>query len=190
MRPDNANEQELIARAKKGDMDAFESLVRKYQKPVYSLCHSITGAHQIADDLSQETFIKAFLALPHFINGLDFYSWIRRIALNNCFNHLKRWKRERPLAEEINTAGHNFLSSPNESPPEALQRDEMQKKFREALRALPEDQRAIFVLRAFENMSYQEIARSLSIPPGTVMSRLSRARKKLKDQMAEYLRRN
>jgi RNA polymerase sigma-70 factor (ECF subfamily) len=190
MRPDSANDRELIARAKKGDMNAFESLVRKYQKPVYFLCHRLTGAHQTADDLSQETFIKAFLALPHFIDGLDFYSWIRRIALNNCFNHLKKWKRQRPLLREENLAGHNLLSSSIESPPDAVQRDEMEKKFRETFRTLPDDQRTIFALRTFENMSYQEIAHSLAIPLGTVMSRLNRARKKLKDQMAEYLRRS
>jgi RNA polymerase sigma-70 factor (ECF subfamily) len=190
MRPDSANDQELIGKAKKGDMDAFESLVRKYQKPVYILCHCLTGAHQTADDLSQETFIKAFLALPHFIDGLDFYSWIRRIALNNCFNYLKKWKRERPLAEDKNAAGHNFLSSPVESPPDAVQRDEMEKKFRGAFRALPDDQRTVFTLRTFENMSYQKIAQALQIPTGTVMSRLNRARKRLKDQMVEYLRRS
>ncbi len=190
MRPDSANDKELIAKAKKGDMSAFESLVRKYQKPVYLLCHRLTGAHQTADDCSQDTFIKAFLALPHFIDGLDFYSWIRRIALNNCFNHIKKGKRERPLVEETNAAGHHFLSSPNESPPDAVQRGEMEKKFRKAFRVLPCDLKTIFALRAFESMSYQEIAQALSIPPGTVMSRLNRARKKLKSQLAEYLRRS
>jgi RNA polymerase sigma-70 factor (ECF subfamily) len=90
MRPDNGNERDLITRAKKGDMDAFESLVMKYQRTVYGLCHRITGAHQTADDLSQDTFIKAYLALPHFIDGHAFFPWIRRIALNNCFNYLKK----------------------------------------------------------------------------------------------------
>lgn len=190
MRPDNANDQELIARAKKGDMDAFESLVRKYQRLIYALCQRITGAHQMADDLSQETFIKAFVALPHFLDGHDFYSWIRRIALNNCFNSLKKWKREKPLAKEDNVARQNFLSAPNESPPDAVQRDELERKFKEALRLLPPDQKAIFTLRTFENMSYGEIAQTLHIPPGTVMSRLNRARNKLKIHMADYLRRS
>jgi RNA polymerase sigma-70 factor (ECF subfamily) len=190
MRPDNGNERDLITRAKKGDMDAFESLVRKYQRTVYVLCHHITGAHQTADDLSQDTFIKAYLALPHFIDGHAFFPWIRRIALNNCFNYLKKRKRERPLAEEEKVARHNFLSSPNESPPDSVQREEMERKFKEAFRALPPDQKVIFSLRAFENLSYQEIAQTLHIPTGTVMSRLNRARKKLKVQMAEYLGRS
>jgi RNA polymerase sigma-70 factor, ECF subfamily len=190
MRPDNDIERDLIARAKKGDMDAFEALVRKHQRTVYVLCHHITGTHQTADDLSQDTFIKAYLALPHFMDGHPFFPWIRRIALNNCFNYLKKMRRERPLLEEEKMARHNFLSSPNESPPESVQREEMERKFKEAFRALPPEQKVIFSLRAFENLSYQEIAQELHIPTGTVMSRLNRARKKLKLQMAEYLGRS
>jgi len=190
MRPDDDGERDLIAKAKTGDMDAFESLVRKYQRTVYILCHRITGTPQTADDLSQDTFIKAYLALPHFIDGHAFFPWIRRIALNNCFNYLKKRKRERPLVEEEKVARHNFLSSPNESPPDSVQREELEKKFKEALRALPPDQKVIFSLRAFENLSYQEIAQALHIPTGTVMSRLNRARNKLKVQMAEYLGRS
>jgi RNA polymerase sigma-70 factor (ECF subfamily) len=191
MRPNgNGNDQELIAKAKEGKMEAFETLVRKYQRPIYLLCHRITGAHQTADDLSQETFIKAFLALPHFIDGYNFYSWIRKIALNNCFNHLKKWRRERPLEKEENMSRHNVLSSPVDSPPDALQRNEMEHKFMEAFKTLPLDQRMIFALRAFEGMNYAEISHALRIPQGTVMSRLNRARKKLKAHMADYLRRS
>jgi RNA polymerase sigma-70 factor (ECF subfamily) len=191
MRPHgDANDEELIAKAKKGNMQAFETLVRKYQRPIYFLCHRLTGAHQTADDLSQDTFIKAYLALPHFIDGHDFFSWVRKIAVNNCLNYLKKRKRERPLEKEENTARHNFLSSPDESPPDAVQRNEMERTFTEAFKALPSDQRVIFSLRAFENMSYQEISQTLHIPPGTVMSRLNRARKKLKAHLAEYLRRS
>src|SRR4030043_448759 len=119
MRPDNGNERDLITRAKKGDMDAFESLVRKYQRTVYVLCHHITGAHQTADDLSQDTFIKAYLALPHFIDDHAFFPWIRRIALNNCFNYLKKRKRERPLAEEEKVARHGHVAA--EQGPEETQ---------------------------------------------------------------------
>jgi RNA polymerase sigma-70 factor (ECF subfamily) len=190
MRPDDDGERSLIAKAKTGDMDAFESLVRKYQRAVFLLCHHITGTPQTADDLSQDTFIKAYLALPHFSDGHAFFPWIRRIALNNCFNYLKKRKRERPLAEEEKVARPNFLSSPNESPPDSVQREELERKFREALQALPPDQKVIFSLRAFENLSYQEIAQALHIPTGTVMSRLNRARNKLKVQMAEYLGRS
>jgi len=189
MRPiADANEHAIISRAKGGDMNAFEQLVRQYQRMIYALCHRITGAHQAADDLAQDTFIKAYLALPGFIDGRVFYPWVRKIAINNCFNFIKRRNREAPLADEETLALPNHLSSHQESPPETAERDEMERKFKEALQALPADQKVIFTLRAIENLSYAEIARTLQIPTGTVMSRLSRARKKLKADLAGFLR--
>jgi RNA polymerase sigma-70 factor, ECF subfamily len=189
MRPiADANEQAIISRAKGGDMNAFELLVRKYQRLVYALCHRLTGAPQAADDLAQETFIKAYQALPSFIDGREFYPWVRKIALNNSYNFLKKRNREAPLADEETLTRPNHLSSRQESPPETAERDEMERKFRQALQALPADQKAIFTLRAIENLSYAEIAQTLHIPTGTVMSRLSRARKKLKADMAAFLR--
>lgn len=191
MRPFGENEdRSLIERAKEGDMDAFESLVRKYQRNIYALCCHITGIHQTADDLSQETFIKAYFALPHFINGQNFYPWIRKIALHNCFSYLKKWKWEKPMPEGNNTDQKNILSSPFESPSEAFQREEMEQKFKEAIEILPPEQRIVFALRTFENMNYEEISQSLHIPVGTVMSRLNRARRRLKAEMAEYIRRS
>ena len=189
MRPiADAADQEIISRAKGGDMTAFELLVRKYQRLIYALCHRLTGAHQAADDLAQETFIKAYVALPTFIDGREFYPWVRKIALNNSYNFLKRRNRESPLADEETLTRPNHLSSRQESPPEIAEREEMERKFKEALRALPADQKVIFTLRAVENLSYAEIAQTLHIPTGTVMSRLSRARKKLKAEMAAFLR--
>ncbi len=190
MRPiADASEQEIISKAKSGDMNAFEFLIRKYQRLVYALCHRITGAHQTADDLAQDTFLKAYLALPQFIEGREFYPWVRKIALNNCYNFLKKRNREAPLADEETLNRPNHLSPHHESPLETTERDEMERKFKEALQALPADQKVIFTLRAFENLSYAEIAQTLHIPTGTVMSLLSRARRKLKTDLAGYLRR-
>ncbi len=92
------------------------------------------------------------------------------------------------MADEETLTRPNHLSSHQESPPETAERDEMERKFKESLQALPADQRAIFSLRAIENLSYAEIAEALHIPTGTVMSRLNRARKKLKTDMAAFLR--
>ncbi len=189
MRPiADAADQEIISRAKGGDMTAFELLVRKYQRLIYALCYRLTCAHQAADDLAQETFIKAYVALPTFIDGREFYPWVRKIALNNSYNFLRRRNRELPLADEETLTRPNHLSSRQESPPEIAEREEMEGKFKEALRTLPADQKVIFTLRAVENLSYAEIAQTLHIPTGTVMSRLSRARKKLKTEMAAFLR--
>ena len=189
MRPiADANEQDIISRAKGGDMNAFEFLVRKYQRLIYALCHRLTGAHQAADDLAQDAFIRAYQALPSFIDGREFYPWVRKIALNNCFNFIKKRNREAPLADEETLTRPNYLSSHHESPLETAERDELERKFKEALQDLPSDQKVIFTLRAIENLSYAEIAKALHIPTGTVMSRLSRARKKLKADMAGFLR--
>jgi len=180
-------DNELILRAKNGDMDAFETLVIKYQKSIYALCRRMTGEHQSADDLSQETFIKAYLSLKKFKDGKSFFSWIRKIALNNSLNYLKIRKREEPLGIREARVTENLSSSPQELPQEQLLRNDMEVNFNKALETLPLDQKTVFILRVFENLSYKTIAELLNIPPGTVMSQLSRSRKTLKTLLAEYL---
>lgn len=177
----------LVVRAKRGDSQAFESLVKKYQKPIYYLCHRMTGAHQSADDLSQDTFIKAYLSLHTFNESMIFFSWIRRIAVNSALNFLKKRKREKPLGEREMRVTDTSNASRQELPQDTLQKKQMEKKFKEALSELPDEQRVIFVLKVYENQSYGQIANMLKIPHGTVMSRLSRARQKLKSEMSEYL---
>ena len=184
---ENKEDRMLIAKAKKGDAVAFESLVKKYQRPIYYLCHRMTGTHQSADDLSQETFIKAYLSLQKFKEELNFFTWIRKIAVNSTLNYLKIWKRERPLKEDVQYNTSNPGTHNQEMPQERLERTQMEEKFTEALKSLPSDQRAVFILKVYENQSYKNISQILNIPQGTVMSRLSRARKKLKDAMAEFL---
>lgn len=180
-------DHKLISKAKGGDMTAFEALVRKYQKPVYAFCRRMTGAHQSADDLSQETFIKAYVSLHKFKDGMNFFSWIRKIALNSSLNYLKARRREEPLGARENKMTANLDGLQQELPQDKLQRKLMEDKFEEALGTLPENQKTIFILRVFENQSYREIAELMNIPQGTVMSRLSRTRKKLKAVLAEYL---
>jgi RNA polymerase sigma-70 factor (ECF subfamily) len=180
-------EKKLIALAKEGDMQAFESLVRKYQRSIYYLCRLMTGTHQSADDLSQDTFIKAYTSLFAFRDGMSFYTWLRKIAINNNLNFLKAHKREELLGEKDNNVPEDASSTHHELPPDTLQRNRLEQKLMEALNALPVDQKIIFILRFYENQSYKEIAQILNLPNGTVMSRLSRARKKLKELMADYL---
>lgn len=180
-------EKMLIAKAKRGDTNAFESLVRKYQKPIYYLCYRMTGAHQAADDLSQDVFIKAYFALSRFKEEMIFFSWIRKIAVNRAINYLKVWKREKSLGGNEMRVSQNPDASPQELPEETYQRKQMEERFRQALQELSAEQRAIFILKVYENLSYEQIALTLNIPHGTVMSRLSRARQKLKNAMAEYI---
>lgn len=179
---DPTEEQRLVVRAKEGDMEAYECLVKAYEHPIYYLCLRMAGAPQIADDLAQETFIRAYGALPGFKEGRDFYVWLRRIAVNASLNHLRTAKREEPLGDR-EPAPYRDL------PQDELLRREAERKFQEALGALPYDQRAVFVLRVFEDQSYRDIARALKISKGTVMSRLSRAREKLRALLADRIER-
>jgi RNA polymerase sigma-70 factor (ECF subfamily) len=184
---EHTEEKILIGKAKRGDTNAFESLVRQYQKPIYYLCYRMTGAHQAADDLSQDVFIRAYFALSRFKEEMIFFSWIRKIAVNRSINYLKVWKREKSMGGNEMRVSQNPDASPQEMPEETYQRKQMEKKFKQALQELSAEQRAIFILKVYENLSYEQIALTLDIPQGTVMSRLSRARKKLKKAMAEYL---
>jgi RNA polymerase sigma-70 factor (ECF subfamily) len=183
---ENNEEQMLITMAKQGSVDAFETLVKRYQHRIYYLCRRMTGSHQSADDISQETFIKAFFALDSFKDGMNFFTWIRKIAVNNSLNFIKVSKREEPLGNGAeNIPGNSSLGQ--ELPHEMLQKNQMEHTFKMALKALPPDQKIVFILRVFEGQSYKEIATLLNISPGTVMSRLSRARKKLKTSLAGYI---
>jgi RNA polymerase sigma-70 factor (ECF subfamily) len=187
--PEHPEDAVLVRKAQQGDMDAFESLVRKYQQRVYALCRRLTGAHQSADDLAQETFIKAYYALGRFDVQWPLYPWLRRIALNTGLNYLKARKRERPLLEGTLGARRTPFSAPADGPEERLERAEFEARFERALASLPADQRSVFVLRFHESMSYEEISRTLDLPIGTVMSRLNRARQKLKGLLTDSLAR-
>jgi RNA polymerase sigma-70 factor (ECF subfamily) len=188
--PESIDDRGLVARAKAGHMDAFEELIRRHQRAIYGLCHRLTGAHQTADDLSQEAFIKAYFGLPRFMDGMEFYPWIRRIALNGCLNHLKKRNRERAWNEEEHSSRPDAFRAPDEPPQDTIERSETERKFQEVFSALPPDQKMIFTLRVHENQSYRDIAHTLDIPEGTVMSRLNRARNKLRRSMAGFLRRS
>jgi RNA polymerase sigma-70 factor (ECF subfamily) len=187
--PEHQEDAVLVRKAQQGDMDAFESLVRKYQQRVYALCRRLTGAHQSADDLAQETFIKAYFALARFDAQWPLYPWLRRIALNSGLNYLKARKRERPLLEGTLGARRTPFSAPADGPEERLERAEFDARFERAVASLSADQRSVFVLRFHESMSYEEISRTLDLPIGTVMSRLNRARQKLKSLLTDSLAR-
>jgi RNA polymerase sigma-70 factor (ECF subfamily) len=179
----------LVRKAQEGDVDAFERLVREYQQMIYALCRRLTGAHQSADDLAQETFIKAYFALSRFDSRWPFYPWLRKIAVNTSLNYLKARNRERPLPQDaLPVRGTDPLPA-QDLPQARLERAEFEEKFRQSVESLPEEQKSVFVLRFYEGLSYEEISRTLDVPHGTVMSRLNRARRKLKALLADSLER-
>ncbi len=188
MKPQEALEDSgLVIRAREGDMEAFESIVRKYQREVYALCRRVAGTHQAADDLAQETFIRAYLNLASFDTAFPLYPWLRTIAMNASLNYLKARRREVPLPEGDRPPAHPPSASPDDPTLDEIERSEFDDRFGRALEDLPPEQRRVFVLRFYENMSYDEIARALDLAAGTVMSRLNRARRRLKLLLADTL---
>jgi RNA polymerase sigma-70 factor (ECF subfamily) len=173
----------LIARARQGDLRAFEEIVRLYQRRVYGVALRIVRAHDVADDVAQEAFVRAWRSLDRFELGRPFGPWVCRIAANLAVNHVRSPRaREEGLPE-----GHAETRAADPGPLAAVLDAEAQRVLDDAVAGLPMEQRAVFVLRAVEEMSYEEIAAALGISPGTVMSRLFRARERLARALGPYL---
>ena len=178
--------EDLVRCAKDGDKAAFEELVRLNQRGVYTLALRHTGNHDDALDISQEAFFRAYKGMPHFKGECAFSTWIYRLTVNACIDHLRRSKRKRAsLFSEIED-GDRILEIPDTSrlPEDAAEFEELKAALSAALQTLPEKYRAVFILRAVNGLAYDEIAEILELEEGTVKSRLSRAREKLKDILA------
>ncbi|HEX6383933.1 MAG TPA: sigma-70 family RNA polymerase sigma factor [Anaerolineae bacterium] len=177
------DEVALIEQAKKGDVAAFNRLVLHYQELVYNVTYRIMGEPQAAEDITQEAFISAYKALNRFRGG-NFKAWLLRIATNSCYDELRRRKR-RPQSSLDRLTEDNesfaFLRSPQEGPEGHQQRLELVQAIEHCLEELPDEQRVTAVLCDVEGYDYNEIADITSVSLGTVKSRLSRARAKLRD---------
>jgi RNA polymerase sigma-70 factor, ECF subfamily len=183
MRAEGDEETGLLARAKGGDLCAFEEIVRRYQGRVYAVALRIVRRHAEADDIVQESFLRAHRALASFELGRPFGPWICRIAANLAVNEVRSPEaREEGLPE-----GQGERPAPQADPLQGVLEQEAREVLQEALQGLPAEQRAVLVLRAVEEMSYKEIAEALGLSMGTVMSRLFRARERLAGALAPYL---
>ena len=173
----------LLARARQGDLAAFEEVVRRHQRRVYGVALRIVRAHDVADDVAQEAFVRAWRSLDRFDLGRPFGPWICRIAANLAVNHVRSPRaREEGLPE-----GYGETRSADPGPLGNVLDAEARRVLDAAVGSLSAEQRAVFVLRTVEEMSYEEIAGALGISPGTVMSRLFRARERLAKALAPYL---
>lgn len=180
----SVDEQRLVAAAQRGNLDAFNELVLAYQDRVYNLAYRILGDPAAAEDATQETFIAAYRTLKDFRGG-SFLSWLLRTVANRCYDELRRQKR-RPAVSweafgELDEEANPFLVNGQPTPEEAAQQAELADFLQAAIRSLPPDQRVVLVLSDVEGMDYEQIARTLGIPLGTVKSRLARARARLRD---------
>ena len=182
-------EQELVRRAKGGDQDAFAELVTAHQDRIYTLCLRMTGNREDAQDAAQEAFLNAWRGLASFQGGSSFSTWLYRLASNACIDLLRRRKRrqegEAPHSLDDEEAGWPEPAAPGGGPEEELEQKERRQALERELRALPDHQREILVMREVSGLSYQEIGELLSLDLGTVKSRLARARLALKKRLLE-----
>ncbi|MBF0434087.1 MAG: RNA polymerase sigma factor RpoE [Magnetococcales bacterium] len=180
----------LVDRAVKGDQKAFEVLVRQYQGKVAAVIARLIGDSDRVRDLTQETFIKAYRALHSFRGDAAFYTWLYRIATNTAKNHLIASHRA-PLDNDVEMDDVDQVAPQlrdNDTPEKIVLQDELLKNFELALAALPESMKTVIVLRDVHGHSYEEIARLLQCPIGTVRSRIYRARQEIANRLKHYLR--
>jgi RNA polymerase sigma-70 factor (ECF subfamily) len=182
------DEPALIRDAQRGDLDAFNRLVLAYQTQVYNVAYRVLGEAHAADDATQEAFISAYKHLRGFRGG-SFRAWLLRIVTNAAYDELRRRKRKPAVSLEALTVldsgpdaeGEAQLASEAEAPEDHAQRTELAGAIQRCLDALPDDMKMVAVLSDVEALDYSEIARSLNIALGTVKSRLSRARARMRD---------
>lgn len=182
------DEPALILEAQRGDLDAFNRLVLEYQTPVYNLAYRIMGEGDSAADATQEAFISAHKHLHHYRGG-SFKAWLMRIVTNACYDELRRRKRRPSTSLEALTVvpegpdadSEASLISRDELPEEHALRRELAEAIQNCLNRLPDDMRVVAVMCDVQGMDYAEIAASVGTALGTVKSRLSRARARLRD---------
>jgi RNA polymerase sigma-70 factor (ECF subfamily) len=181
------DEQALIGSARKGDARAFNQLVLRYQSMAYNVAYRILSDPDAAADATQDAFLSAFRAMRKFRGG-SFKAWLLRIVTNACYDQL-RAKQRRPTSSlddlPVEVDHTNYLHDPAEQPDEFVERRELSALIQAGIATLPIEQRIILVLSDVQGMSYQEVAEVTGISLGTVKSRLSRGRAKVRDFLVE-----
>ena len=171
---ETVGEARIVAQALAGSQSAFEQIVRRYQRPIISLISRMTGDRALAEDLAQETFVKAFRSLAAFDTTRRLSSWLFRIAHNTAIDAMRRARPPQVPFETVPTAG----DAPDE-PPDPVERQELGHALEAALDALRPDQRAAIVLRYENGLSFDEIGTILGVPEVTARSHVHRARKEM-----------
>ncbi len=180
-------DQLLVERVQKGDKQAFDLLINKYQHRIVSLVSRYVSDHAEALDVSQEAFIKAYRAIGNFRGDSAFYTWLYRIAINTAKNWLVAQKR-RPPASDIDASDAEQYDidsrlKDKSTPEQELMRDEIKTMVYDTIAQLPEDLRTAIMLREMEGMSYEDIAITMDCPIGTVRSRIFRAREAIDEKL-------
>jgi RNA polymerase sigma-70 factor (ECF subfamily) len=186
-------EMELVRRAQRGDLKAYDELIQRYQERIYATVYHMTSNHEDANDLAQDSFIKAYRALKSFKGGSSFYTWLYRIAVNKTINFLKQRKNRTHMSLndlDINTENNPDLVAliSEKTPRRDAGLKELQEKLNAALLKLSEPHRLVVVLHDVQGQSHEEIADIMDCNIGTVRSRLFYARQQLQSLLADYLK--
>lgn len=182
-------ELELISRARKGEVEAFMSLARNYEKPIFRLIYRLTGNREDAADLTQETLLKAYVGLNKYRGHSSFHTWLHRIAVNETLNFIKRSGKEKSRLEYLDElkpddAGLAVVSSPEESSME----EEFNRKLEQVLNELPLTDRLTFSLVVFQGLSHAEAAEVLGCSEGTVSWKIHEVRQIIREKLKPYSR--
>jgi RNA polymerase sigma-70 factor, ECF subfamily len=169
-----ATDEELVARTVAGDADSFNQLIKRWERPIYALAYRTIGRDEDARDVCQETFLRAFRALPGFKGQAKFSSWLYRIALNLCRDWIRRQRRTPVVSapdgvDIVELAGEQ---GPIESIEDLVARSQLTRTVGEAMRLLPEEQRTAIILKEYHGLTFQEIADLQGCPLSTVKTRL------------------
>ncbi len=191
-KPDSRTDEQLAARALKGERGAFESLVRRHQRPLVNHLYRQIGRQESSRDLAQEVFLKIYLSLPSFDPKYRFKTWLYRIASNCAIDYLRKKqpttcslhpdeRSDRSASLDATLAGHD------PTPHDLLRLRELQQRLEVAVQRLPPDFRQLILLRHRQHCRYDEIARITELPLGTVKNRIFRAREILRAELADLL---
>jgi RNA polymerase sigma-70 factor (ECF subfamily) len=191
-----ADDLVLVRRVQQGDKACFKVLFERYHRRVYAVALSVLKNPQDAHDVVQEAFVKVYRHLPDFQGNSSFYTWLYRISMNLAIDQLRRRKSARLVGYDdgVGRADHD-VDDPAQltpaidgaDPGKTHSRRELAAKIQAALATLPEYHQQVILLREVEGLSYEEIAKIMKVPKGTIMSRLFHARRKMQSALAEYV---
>lgn len=191
--PVPTEEKELVRRAQRGDLAAYDELIRRYQERIYATVYHMTSNHEDANDLAQDAFIKAYQALKSFKGGSSFYTWIYRIAVNKTINFLKQRKNRSHMS--LDDLDFNAEHDPDlvalvsdKTPRREAGLAELQEKLNAAMLKLSEHHRLVITLHDVQGMAHEEIAQIMDCNVGTVRSRLFYARQQMQAELSDYLK--
>lgn len=185
-------EKLLVAKSKKGNLDAFEELISAYERKAYNIAYRMMGNEEDAKDMAQEAFIKIYKSIQNFREESSFSTWLYRIVTNVCLDELRKRKKDKlvPLELSIETEKGTAiveLSAERETPEDIYERVEKRHLIQNTISSLGEDYKTVIILRDIQGFGYEEIATMLNCSLGTIKSRINRARNLLKEKLRYQL---